>query len=97
MSRISFSMYAPPGQPSLSVLLDEFCADRDCSRDELLSSARQTVISIPRQAFMHHAKSRGYTYTRIARFLGGRHHTTIIHGVRAHAARLAACDGQSLG
>lgn len=48
-------------------------------------------FSHPRQEAMHamHAVGR-WSLPQIGRFLGGRDHTTVLHGVRRHAQRIAA-------
>lgn len=53
-------------------------------------------ISRPRQQFMAEAHATGrYSLPTIGRFLGGRDHTTILHGVRAYRARLAQTSDQA--
>lgn len=38
----------------------------------------------------------GYSLPTIGRWFGGRDHTTVLHGVRAHEARLAIMSGRTL-
>jgi hypothetical protein len=58
--------------------------------DDLVGPARSRKISGPRQEAMWvlHQQKR-WSLPTIGEFLGGRDHTTILHGVRRHAKRLA--------
>lgn len=57
---------------------------------ELKSPGRRRPITYARQDFMARARATGrFSFAQIGRFLG-RDHTTIVHGVRAHARRAAA-------
>jgi chromosomal replication initiation ATPase DnaA len=64
---------------------------------QLRSATRRAAISRPRQAAMAALRAQRrsdgrprFSYPWIARFFGLKHHATVIHGVRAHAARRAA-------
>lgn len=59
------------------------------SVDDLLGRGRRRKITQARQLAMFIAREKGAAYSAIARVFG-RDHTTIIHGVRAEAARRAA-------
>jgi hypothetical protein len=48
------------------------------------------AISRPRQHCMWTLAQAGYSRSEIGRHLGGRDPTTVLHGVRAHAARITA-------
>lgn len=56
---------------------------------EMQSHSRAKRISRARQKAMYEIREEcKWSYPRIAKLLGGRDHTTVIHGVKAHAARL---------
>lgn len=52
------------------------------SEDLIMSKTRFRKISMPRQAIMYNLFQRGHTHKSIGQFLGDRHHSTSIHGVR---------------
>lgn len=83
------------------VVVDEVVADvaarHGITPGELLGPRRLRHLIIPRQEAMYLLRaikaSDGlpkYSLPAIGIALGGRDHTTVLHGVRAHAARLAA-------
>lgn len=80
----------------MAQILAETAADYGLSPSQLQGNSRVRTISWPRQDFMWRCRqvkwadgSHRYSYPMIGGFLD-MDHTTIIHGVRAHAARLAA-------
>lgn len=66
----------------------DVCAARGVTICDLRSpNERSAVASGARQHFMFEAYATGqYSLAQIGRFLG-RHHTTVLHGIRAHKAR----------
>lgn len=46
-----------------------------------------------RQLVMHRAKQEGFSLTQIGRALGGRDHTTVMHGQQRVQARIDAGEG----
>ena len=85
----------PPG--GLRGLLATVARDYSMTAEELLSPRRSYCVSHPRQDFMWRARqvkwpdgAHRYSLPFIAGFLGFTDHTTILHGVRAHQARLDA-------
>lgn len=57
---------------------------------EMRAGARERRVAHPRQEAMWRIYQTGrYSYPQIARFLGYKDHTTIIHGVREHERRRA--------
>jgi chromosomal replication initiation ATPase DnaA len=58
--------------------------------DDLRGRARERNIAHPRQHFMHGARDAGHSLPAIGRYLGGRDHTTVLHGARAHELRAEA-------
>lgn len=49
---------------------------------QITGPSRAEVYAIPRQEVMRRAMDAGYSSTRIGRALGGRDHTTVLHGAR---------------
>jgi chromosomal replication initiator protein len=66
--------------------------------DDLIGQSRARHIAHPRQEAMYLmyeqrwavSGNRRYSMPQIGRFLGGRDHTTVLHGYRKHTARLLA-------
>ena len=64
------------------------CARSQVALRELTGPWVDRRVARPRQEFMYRAYvQRRWSTTQIGDWLGGRHHSTVIHGVRAHAAR----------
>lgn len=59
---------------------------------DLFGPARAKAISHPRQHAMWEVRRRAphLSLPQIGRLFGGRDHTTVLHGIRAHEARQAA-------
>jgi chromosomal replication initiation ATPase DnaA len=55
----------------------------------ITSDSCARIASFPRQEVMWLLRQRGYSTIQIGRALG-RDHSTVIHGARAHAARMAS-------
>lgn len=53
---------------------------------DILGHCRERKFSEPRQFVMYLAHKRGMSLPQIGRIMG-RHHTTVLHGVRAEMAR----------
>ena len=67
--------------------------DYDTSVWALQSPIRTAEVVLPRQIVMYLAKHRiGASLPAIGRVLGGRNHTTILHGIKRIEARLASSD-----
>jgi hypothetical protein len=61
---------------------------------EVIGPDRARTVTIPRQAAMRFASLEGWSFPEIGRRIGGRDHTTVLHGARSAAARMtrdAAC------
>lgn len=56
----------------------------------LMSPDRRRDVAHPRQHLMAALYASGrYSLPAIGQFLGGRDHTTVLHGIRAHSKRMA--------
>lgn len=57
---------------------------------DLVGQCRKADVCRARQAAMSAAHDAGYSLKQIGNALGGRDHTTILHGIKAHRTRVAA-------
>lgn len=80
--------------PVLRELRREVEAEWGLEPNELFSTRRTDRVVQPRQDFMWRARlvkwpcgRHRYSLPQIGFFLGGMHHTTVLHGVRKHAER----------
>ena len=83
---------APMVQPSspqrVRRIVMEVCEKHNVSPTEICSEHRSQRIVVARmEACYRLRKETTWSLPRIGKFLGGRDHTTILHGVRKHAAR----------
>lgn len=73
---------------TMAQIASEIAQEHRVKVSDLKGGGRQQAISAPRQAFMAAAMAEHrWSLGQVGRFLGGRHHATIIHGVKAHWAR----------
>jgi chromosomal replication initiation ATPase DnaA len=76
-----------PVPVTMRELLAEVAQAHGLSVAELKGRNRTRPVAVARQLFIARAYATGrYSLPQIGRFLK-RHHTTILHGVRAHAAK----------
>jgi len=59
---------------------------------EMIGKDRRPRYIRARQEAMYLLRHAGYSYPQIGRFVGGRDHTTALHGERKHAARITGRD-----
>lgn len=64
----------------------EIAVARGFTLADMQGPSHRKRISHCRQEVMY-ALKQGLSLEQIGRYLGGRHHTTILHGIRAHAER----------
>ena len=75
----------------LADILDQVSVKYGLSVADLKGPERFRRIAHPRQEAMWRMHQTGrYSLTQIGRFLGNRDHTTVLYGIRQHAARLEA-------
>ena len=81
-------------QIATDVALDRGVSFGDLIMPDHVPGARAFAIAHPRQEAMWRMRQAGkWSLPQIGRFLGGRDHTTVLAGVRAHQARLdASCE-----
>lgn len=79
--------------PEAQRLAMEIAAEYGISVRWLMSADTHRAVAWPRQHLMAALYATGrYSLPAIGAFLGGRDHTTILHGIRAHARRMAAAS-----
>lgn len=71
---------------SLACLIRIVAARAGITEADILGPSRLRKFSNPRQFVMYLAHKRGMSLPQIGRIMG-RHHTTVLHGVRAEEAR----------
>jgi chromosomal replication initiator protein len=70
-------------------IAQEVAESYDVTVRDITGPSRRKAISRARQAFMYEAYQQPHLSTpMIGAFLGGRDHTTIVHGVKQHRERL---------
>jgi chromosomal replication initiation ATPase DnaA len=80
-------------QIATDVALDRGVSFGDLIMPDHVPGARAFAIAHPRQEAMWRMHQTGkWSLPQIGRFLGERDHTTCLHGIRAHAKRIA--DGK---
>lgn len=83
---------------TLRDILIGVCLVHGLSAEEVLADRRARRIVAARQEFMWLAKRyTPFSYPRIGKFLGGRDHTTVLHGARRHQARIDALRAKRRG
>ncbi len=87
---MSFTYGDPEQQsPSMMRIIREVAAEHDLTEGAIVGERRTKEIVAARQhAMWRLAQEQRWSLARIGRVLGGRDHTTIIHGVRRHEQRL---------
>lgn len=78
-----------PPRPTMRAIAVRVCEKHHIAMADLEGPSAARRFSRPRQEAMHEmAAMKLWSLTQIGRFLGGRDHTTVLHGVRAHERRL---------
>lgn len=84
---------APDPPPARVVdVLAEVARERGLMPGEIAGPGRSAALVAARQEVMARAVEGGRTVTEVGRTLH-RHHTTVLHGVQAHARRIAQPQG----
>lgn len=71
----------------------EVCEKYCIGFDELIGKGRTTEQLQARAEFAVSAKKDGASFPQIAKFMGGRHHTSIIHLVKKYRRSMGMLDG----
>lgn len=71
-------------------VLSEVCEKRSVKMETMLSKRRTLRVTLPRQEayFRIFTECPHMSYPEIGRLIGGRDHTTVLHGVQQHCFRL---------
>lgn len=79
----------PPRRVTMAEIAQRVAEKHRIEVGDLKGQSRKRYIAWPRQEAMHemHAAT-SQSLPAIGRFLGGRDHTTVLHGVRRHQARV---------
>lgn len=78
-------------RPTMKAIAERVCEKHRISLADLKGPSRAKRYTYPRQEAMHEMYALElWSLLQIGRFLGGRDHTTVLHGVRVHERRLAA-------
>jgi chromosomal replication initiation ATPase DnaA len=75
------------GAPVWLTILRDVCEKHDVTRDDLNSRRKTAHLLPPRQEAYYRLREAGYSLKRIANLMGGRDHTTVLHGARVYAER----------
>lgn len=79
-----------PKRPTMAAILDRVAEKYGLTVAELKGQGRSPRLAHPRHEAMHEMYAVGlWSTTVVGKFLGGRDHTTVLHGIRAHAKRSA--------
>ena len=83
---------------TIANILREVALDHGLTIAALTGQARSRHIVRPRQEVYYRAfvECSHLSYPEIARRIGGRDHTTILHGVRAHCERIGVSYSQAV-
>lgn len=75
-------------RPKMLVIAQRVAAKWGVTLDELRGEIRARRVAWPRHEAMYEMYATGlFSLPQIGRFLGGRDHTTVLHGCRRHAER----------
>ena len=82
-----------PGRP-LHAIFVEVCDKYKVTALDMLGRRRPAYLAKPRHEFYWRAYNEtASSLPEIGRFIGGRDHTTIMHGIKRHEARMAKVQG----
>ena len=85
-----------PREVTPQLILDVVADHFHVSPDDIISSKRQSEIVMPRQIVMYLCRDTGkFSLKNIGKFLGGRDHTTIIHGADKIEAEIKKSESLS--
>lgn len=75
-------------RPRMTVIARRVADKWGIAPDELRGAVRSRRVAWPRHEAMYEMYATGlFSLPQIGRFLGGRDHTTVLHGCRKHAER----------
>lgn len=68
-------------------IIRDVCQKHGITRDQLNSKRKTANLLPPRQEAYYRLREAGYSLQRIATLMGGRDHTTVLHGAKIYAER----------
>ena len=80
----------PDRRASIKEIIAAVAAEYGVPASAIVGNSRLSVVTVPRQEAMRRAKEAGLTLAQIGRLMGGRDHTTVMHGIKRARERLAA-------
>lgn len=84
-------MLMPKNRPGMAVIAQSVAEKHGLRLKDLIGDERSRTYSRPRQeAYYAIYQTGAYSLPQIGRFFGGRDHTTVLFGIRAHEKRMAA-------
>jgi chromosomal replication initiation ATPase DnaA len=86
-ARVAGRMRDIPGQ--LSTLAHVTAREYGVKAKDIRGKSRVRQFVMPRQKVMAIALDMGYSSTMVGRFLGGRDHSSVLHGAARHKERVA--------
>lgn len=79
--------------PFWKTVVHEVCEKHGISLQEIISRRRaKDIVAARQEAFFRLYKETAMSLPKIGYRMGGRHHATVLHGVRAHKKRMAAAE-----
>lgn len=85
------SQIDPTAPDHYRTIISEVCSKHRVTKGELLSARRQPHLVVARHEAMYRMiKETSMSLPAIGRRMGGRDHTTVLYGIRKHAAKLEA-------
>lgn len=90
-ARLLVGFKQTPAPKSAAAVMEEYCARTGFTPEQLKGPDRHRSVAHARQELMALLREQtDKSTTWIGRFLGGRDHTTVLHGVKRHKARAAS-------
>lgn len=84
----------PVAKPRWRMIVERVAAEHGTSVREIMSSSRYKSTNIARQAVYFALRNEtGLSYPEIGKRIGGRDHSSVIHGVRMHMLRMGLQNG----
>lgn len=77
-----------PKHKTLRAIVSEVAREYGLDHDAMVGPDRSRALAHPRQEAMRRAHLAGYSMPQIGKALGGRNHTTVLHGIRQARKRM---------
>lgn len=70
-------------------ILDAIAQRHEITVADIKGPSRRHCFTVPRQEACSSLRAIGWSVEKIGDLLGGRHHTTVMHGIKQHEHRVA--------